>query len=56
MDIEELHKIACKDGENTYIDPESGYKVFTKNFLEKKGKCCGNKCRHCPYSWVNVKK
>ena len=21
----------------------------------KRGKCCGNQCRHCPYGWSNVK-
>ena len=23
--------------------------VFTALFHLKRGKCCGNKCRHCPY-------
>jgi len=33
---------------------ENGRWVFTEKFHLKRGKCCGNKCRHCPYSHVNV--
>jgi hypothetical protein len=28
---------------------EEGNLVFTKWFLLKQGKCCGNGCRNCPY-------
>ena len=28
---------------------ENGAWVFTEWFHLKKGKCCGNGCRHCPY-------
>jgi hypothetical protein len=28
---------------------ESGLMVLTANFLLKRGYCCGNGCRHCPY-------
>lgn len=56
MDIEELHKIACQDKQDTYVDPVSGFSVFTEYHHKKRGKCCGNKCRHCPYKWKNVKK
>jgi hypothetical protein len=28
---------------------ESGKYVFTEAFHIKRGHCCGNKCRHCPY-------
>lgn len=24
--------------------------VFTKNYLIKRGTCCGNDCRHCPFT------
>ena len=54
-DIEELHKNACINKAKTYIDPKSGYSVFTAYFLQNRGKCCGSKCRHCPYNWINVK-
>jgi len=55
MDIEELHNLACKNNQNSYIDPKTGFFVFTENFHRNRGKCCGNKCRHCPYNWENVK-
>lgn len=54
-DLEDLHELACAAGETTYIDPESGYTVFTAVGLRKRGKCCGNGCRHCPYGHMNVK-
>jgi hypothetical protein len=28
---------------------EDGRIHFTKEYLEKRGTCCGNNCRHCPY-------
>ena len=28
---------------------ENGMYVFTKWFHLKRGTCCGNRCRHCPY-------
>jgi hypothetical protein len=29
---------------------ENGFMVLTEHFLKKRGYCCGNGCRHCPYS------
>lgn len=29
---------------------ENGLMVLTKHFLLKRGFCCGNNCRHCPYT------
>jgi diphthamide synthase (EF-2-diphthine--ammonia ligase) len=55
-DIEEAHRVACKNDSNTYIDPSTGYSVFTEEALRKRGKCCGNGCRHCPYGHFNVPK
>lgn len=54
-DIEELHKIAVREGSTTYIDPATGFMVFTELAHLKRGKCCGNACRHCPYEWEGVK-
>jgi len=51
----QLHNLACEQGELTYVDPETGYAVFTKVAHERRGKCCGSGCRHCPYSHANVK-
>ncbi len=28
---------------------EDGLMVLTEHFLKKRGYCCGNGCRHCPY-------
>jgi hypothetical protein len=36
-----------KKGKDYYI--ENGLYVFTAEFLAKRGYCCGNGCRHCPY-------
>jgi len=56
LDIEELAKlIAVQSGKETYIDLKTGYTVMTELAHLKRGKCCGNKCRHCPYGHVNVK-
>jgi len=54
-DIEELHKTAMLKGSTTYIDPATGFTVFTELAHLRRGKCCGNLCRHCPYGWENVK-
>ncbi len=29
---------------------ENGLMVLTAHFLLKRGYCCSNDCRHCPYS------
>ena len=54
-DIEDLHNIAVSKLEQTYIDPATGFTVFTEVAHLKRGKCCGNMCRHCPYGWENVR-
>ncbi|MEQ1734621.1 MAG: DUF5522 domain-containing protein [Bacteroidia bacterium] len=33
-----------------YMTPE-GYVVFTEIYLLKRGYCCKNSCRHCPYGF-----
>ncbi len=33
-----------------YMSPE-GYLVFTEKYLLKRGYCCENGCRHCPYGF-----
>jgi hypothetical protein len=53
-DVEELHRMALQRGEFTYEDPKTGFTVFTELAHRKRGKCCGNMCRHCPFGWVNV--
>lgn len=53
-DIEEAHRVACAKGSQIYRDPETGYVVFTEEAHYKRGSCCGNRCRHCPYGQYNV--
>ena len=38
--------VADVDG---YVDPISGYWVFTARYLDERGHCCDQGCRHCPY-------
>ena len=35
-----------------YLD--DGNVVFTEWYHLKRGECCGNRCRHCPYEHKNV--
>lgn len=43
------HAQALDEGRPTYIDPVSGFDVFTADFLARRGACCDSGCRHCPY-------
>ena len=43
-----------KEGEDYYINDE-GLFVFTELYHKKRGFCCGNRCKHCPFDWVSVK-
>jgi hypothetical protein len=40
--------------ENKHYYLEEGRVVFTALFHLYRGRCCGNKCRHCPYDpeWI----
>ena len=42
------------DGIDYYMD--NGLMVLSSWFHLKRGECCGNACRHCPYDHINVKK
>nr|XP_061790921.1 uncharacterized protein C1orf53-like [Nerophis lumbriciformis] len=53
--IHRVHTEACQAKKQMYVDPSSGYKVFTEYAHLQRGKCCGSACRHCPYGQVNVK-
>ncbi|CAJ1964006.1 unnamed protein product [Cylindrotheca closterium] len=54
IDVEDLHLRALKNASSTYIDPPTGFTVFTDLIHLKRGNCCGNKCRHCPYGFESV--
>jgi hypothetical protein len=34
---------------------EDGRMVMTESYHKRRGYCCGNSCRHCPYNHENVK-
>jgi len=42
-------KIPMEEGDY-YLTPE-GYKVFTAQYLLRRGYCCESGCRHCPYGY-----
>jgi iron complex transport system substrate-binding protein len=44
-----MHARACAGGSPTYVDPATGYDVFTADFLRRRGHCCDSGCRHCPF-------
>jgi Family of unknown function (DUF5522) len=37
-----------RENEDYYF--ENGLMVFTRRFHQKRGRCCGSGCRHCPYA------
>lgn len=42
------------DPEDFYTSPE-GYIVFTEKYHLKRGYCCKNGCKHCPYGFDKQK-
>jgi len=42
-----LLKGEVTEGRDYYL--EGGVMVFTASYLKRRGYCCGNGCRHCPY-------
>lgn len=38
-----------KEKEDFYM--ENGFMVFTEKYHKKRGYCCKNKCRHCPWKY-----
>jgi len=38
-----------KSPEPDFYKDESGNIVMTESFHIKRGKCCGSRCRNCPY-------
>ncbi|WP_173021606.1 DUF5522 domain-containing protein [Lewinella sp. W8] len=41
------------DSSDFYVDDDGMY-VMTAAFHLRRGYCCGNRCKHCPYDHVNV--
>ncbi len=38
------------DSDDFYNSPE-GYIIFTEKYHLKRGYCCKNSCKHCPYDF-----
>jgi hypothetical protein len=55
-EIEARHARAVAEGKDTYVDPKTGFDVFTSVHLFRRGVCCGSGCRHCPFGYENVEK
>jgi cob(I)alamin adenosyltransferase len=53
-EILKFHQSACDKKEAWYTDPKSGLMVATRFGHMERGRCCGNRCRHCPFAHVNV--
>jgi len=43
-----------KEGADYYLSPQ-GFRVMTEAYLTRRGYCCANGCRHCPY-WPKAQK
>jgi hypothetical protein len=52
--MDEFSKHRELDPEDYYYSPE-GYVVFTEKFHLKRGYCCQNGCKHCPYGFNKSK-
>lgn len=50
----EASKLPLVEGEDFYW--EGAVMVFTARFLSRRGYCCGNGCRHCPYEFEKEKR
>ena len=41
------------EGQEYYIDAKGRW-VFTAAYHEKRGYCCGEACKHCPFDYESV--
>lgn len=48
--MEEFSRRSKLEPDEYYFNPE-GYIVFTEKYLLKRGYCCQNGCKHCPYGF-----
>ena len=48
-------KIPELDKEDYYYSKE-GYIIFTERYHLKRGDCCNNNCKHCPFKTEDKKK
>lgn len=50
MNNDEPYRFPKLEKDEFYLSPE-GYVVFTEKYLLKRGYCCKNGCKHCPYNY-----
>ena len=46
-EVDHAHAEACRVSAPNYVDPATGYKVFTEDFLRKRASCCGEAGLKC---------
>lgn len=42
------------DDDELFYMNDSGFMVFTAEYLLQRGYCCGNGCKHCPFDYKAV--
>lgn len=42
------------DDDELFYMNNDGFMVFTAEYLLKRGYCCGNGCKHCPFDYKAV--
>jgi hypothetical protein len=52
---ERVKKIMISNHEPTDFYFEDGKVVMTESYHIKRGSCCGNGCKNCPYTPVHIK-
>jgi len=53
--MKEFSKID-KLGKDEFYYSNEGYIIFTEKYHLKRGKCCNNNCKHCPFKKEKNKK
>lgn len=48
--VERTPTAVSADEPDGYVDPVTGYWVFSRAYHLRRGSCCGNGCRHCPWA------
>jgi hypothetical protein len=52
--VDELEDIFIEEDPDDWIIDADGFYVATRSFLIRRGYCCANQCRNCPYiNWRN---
>lgn len=53
-DMSGFNKKSKLEDDDYYMSPQ-GFLVFTEKYLKKRGYCCQNGCKHCPYGFDKSK-